>query len=76
MRSQATSDVTIDSDTTKTFDLGSTDVLDAKDVAYVVVRAEGSVAGAATYRRGSGIASLGLVEAPVTVLGPQVRPSS
>jgi hypothetical protein len=76
MRSLATSDVTIDSDTTKSFDLGSTDVLDAEDIAYVVVRAEGSIAGAATYRRGSGIASLGLVEAPVTVLGPQVRPSS
>ena len=51
-----------------------TKVLDAKDVAYVVVRADGGVVGAATYRRGSGIASLGLIEAPVTVLGPQVRP--
>ena len=76
MRSQATSDVTVEADTTKTVDLGSTKVLDAKDVAYVVVRAEGGVVGAATYRRGGGIASLGLIEAPVTVLGPQVRPIS
>jgi hypothetical protein len=49
-------------------------VLDAQGVAYVVVRAEGRVMGAATYRLGAGIASLGLTEAPVTVLGPQVRP--
>ena len=76
MRSQATADVTVEADTTKTVDLASTKVLDAKDVAYVVVRADGAVAGAATYRRGSGIASLGLIEAPVTVLGPQVRPDS
>ncbi len=76
MRSQATADVSVEADTTKTVDLGSTKVLDAKDVAYVVVRSDGGVAGAATYRRGSGIASLGLTEAPVTVLGPQVRPYS
>ncbi len=76
MGSHATAEVSVDADTTKTVDLGSRDVLDAKDVAYVVVRADGSVAGAATYSRGSGIASLGLIEAPVTVLGPQVRPSS
>jgi hypothetical protein len=76
MRSQATADVSVEADTTKTVELGSTKVLDAKDVAYVVVRSDGDVAGAATYRRGSGIASLGLTEAPVTVLGPQVRPYS
>ena len=76
MDSQATTEVSVEADTTKTVDLGSREVLDAKDVAYVVVRADGSVAGAATYGRGSGIASLGLIEAPVTVLGPQVRPSS
>ena len=76
MRSQATADVEVEADTTKTVDLGSAKVLDAKDVAYVVVRSDGGVAGAATYTRGAGIASLGLVEAPVTVLGPQVRPNS
>ena len=76
MRSQATADVSVEADTTKTVDLGSTKVLDAKDVAYVVVRSDGGVAGAATYRRGGGIASLGLTEAPVTVLGAQVRPYS
>ena len=74
MRRQASADITIEAGTTKGVDLGSRKVLDAKDVAYVVVRARGGVVGAATYRRGSGIASLGLVEAPVTVLGPQVRP--
>jgi hypothetical protein len=74
MRRQATSDVTVEAGTTKSLDLGSAKVLDAKGVAYVVVRAKGGVAGAATYRRGAGIASLGLTEAPITVLGPQVRP--
>jgi hypothetical protein len=74
MRRQATADVTVEAGTTKSLDLGSAKVLDAKGVAYVVVRAKGGVAGAATYRRGAGIASLGLTEAPVTVLGPQVRP--
>ena len=73
MRRQASADVTVDGGTTKRVDLASTKVLDAKDVAYVVVRAEGTVVGAATYRRGSGIASLGLTGAPVKVLGPQVR---
>jgi hypothetical protein len=74
MSRQATTDVTIEAGTTKSLDLGSAKVLDAKGMAYVVVRADGGVTGAATYRRGSGIASLGLIEAPVTVLGPQVRP--
>jgi len=76
MSRQATTEVTVKAGTTKSLDLGSAKVLDAKDMAYVVVRAEGGVAGAATYHRGSGIASLGLIEAPVTVLGPQVRPAS
>jgi hypothetical protein len=76
MKQLATSDVEIEADTTKTVDLASADVLDTKDAAYVVVRADGVVAGAATYRRGSSVASLGLAAAPVTVLGPQVRPGS
>ena len=76
MRSQATADVSVEADTTKTVDLGSAKVLDAEDFAYVMVRAGGDVVGAATYRGGSGIASLGLTEAPITVLGPQVRPFS
>jgi hypothetical protein len=74
MSRQATTDVTVEAGTTKSLDLGSAKVLDAKDVAYVVVRAEGRVTGAATYELGVGIASLALTEAPVTVLGPQVRP--
>jgi len=76
MSRQASTDVTVEAGTTKSLDLGSAKVLDAKDVAYVVVRAEGGVVGAATYRLGNGIASIGLTEAPVTVLGPQVRPVS
>lgn len=76
MRSQDIADVRIDPQTTRTIDLGNAKVLDAKNVAYVVVRSDGTVSGAATFRRGDGIASLGLVEAPVTVLGPQVRPQS
>ncbi len=74
MSRQASSDITVKAGTTKGVDLGSAKVLDARGVAYVVVRAEGGVSGAATYRRGTGIASLALTEAPVTVLGPQVRP--
>ena len=76
MGSLATSEVAVEADTTKTVDLGSRRVLDAKGIAYVVVRSDGAVAGAATYSRGNGIASLGLIEAPVSVLGPQVRPNS
>jgi hypothetical protein len=76
MSREATSDVTVEAGTTQSLDLGSAKVLDAEDVAYVVVRADGRVTGAATYRLGAGIASLGLTQAPVTVLGPQVRPVS
>jgi hypothetical protein len=76
MRRKSGTDVTIEAGTTKGFDLAARKVLDTKGVAYVVVRAQGGVVGAATYRRGSAIASLGLLEAPVTVLGPQVRPIS
>ncbi len=73
MRRLAEAEVSIDPGTTKGVDLASRKVLDAKGVAYVLVRAEGDVVGAATYRRRQGIASLGLTAAPVTVLGPQVR---
>lgn len=77
MRRLATAGVAVDAGTTTTVDLGSGEVLDpepdAGDVAYVVVRAEGEVMGAATYRQGNRIASLGLTAAPVTVLGPHVR---
>jgi hypothetical protein len=76
MKSLAKGTVEIEADTTRSVDLGSSKVLETKGAAYVVVRADGVVTGAATYRRGSGIASLGLVAAPVRVLGPQVRPAS
>lgn len=69
----ATADVTVGAATTKSVDLGSDEVLDAKGMAYVVVRVKGDVIGGVIYRRGKQIASLALAEAPVTVLGPQVR---
>lgn len=49
--------------------------LDAKDAAYFVVTPRGRVVAAASYRDGDGISSLALTAAPVTVLGPQVRPA-
>jgi hypothetical protein len=73
MRRTASNRVEIGAGTTKGVDLGSTKVLDAEEIAYVVVRADGDVAGAVTYRRDQAIASLALTGAPVTVLGPQVR---
>lgn len=73
MQPLAETELTIDAGTTMTADLGSSKVLDADRIAYVVVRAKGTVLGAATYTRGDRIASLALVDAPVTVLGPQVR---
>lgn len=76
MKRIGSGEVKIDADTTRTVDLSSSKVLDTTGAAYVGVRVGGRVAGAATYRKGGGIASLGLRAAPVTVLGPQVRPVS
>ena len=76
MKRVDSAEVEVGPDTTRTVDLSSSKVLDTEGAAYVVVRVDGRVAGAATYRTGSGIASLGLRAAPVTVLGPQVRPAS
>jgi hypothetical protein len=50
--------------------------LQTRDAAYFVVEPHGRVVAAATYRKGDGISSLALRPAPVTVLGPQVRPVS
>lgn len=74
MRRVAEHGVAVPAGTTQHVDLGSSKVLDAKDIAYVVVRVRGMVLGAATYRDDAGISSLALTPAPVTVLGPQVRP--
>ncbi len=46
----------------------------AKSVAYLVIRPTGDIVAAATYAKGKGISSLALLAAPVTLLGPQVRP--
>ncbi|AXT85726.1 hypothetical protein C6I20_11360 [Aeromicrobium sp. A1-2] len=70
MRPLASSSVTIKGGTTTYL------ALDAKDAAYFVVRPHGKVIAAATYAKGDGISSLMLEAAPVTVLGPQVRPVS
>ncbi|MGA8988524.1 DUF5719 family protein [Aeromicrobium sp.] len=70
MQPLTTSSVTIKGGTTTYF------ALDAQDAAYFVVRPRGKVIAAATYAKGDGISSLALSSAPVTVLGPQVRPIS
>ncbi|VXB80565.1 DUF5719 family protein [Aeromicrobium sp. 9AM] len=50
--------------------------LETPDAAYFVVTPHGKVVAAATYVKGDGISSLALTTAPVTVLSPQVRPTS
>jgi hypothetical protein len=72
MTSVASASVAIKAGTTRLVDLAKE--FRAKGIAYVVVRPMGTVYGAATYVRGDGISSLALADAPVTVLGPQVRP--
>lgn len=64
--------VRIKAGTTAYFPAATT--LKAKGMAYIVVRPAGEVVGAATYVKGNGISSLALAAAPITVLGPQVRP--
>jgi hypothetical protein len=64
--------VAIPGGTTKHLDAGQ--AIKSKRVAYLVVRPNGEVIAAATYVKGGGISSLALLAAPVTVLGPQVRP--
>lgn len=65
----------IGTDTTVGLDLGDADVIDVEGAAYVVVRTSGEVVGSATYRDGDLVAALGLAAAPVTTLGPRVRPA-
>ncbi len=48
---------------------------DAEGAAYLVLKPAGEVVAAATYEKGDGISSLALTDAPLTVLGPQVRPA-
>jgi hypothetical protein len=50
--------------------------LETRDAAYFVVTPRGRIVAAATYVKGDGVSSLALTAAPVTVLGPQVRPIS
>ena len=48
---------------------------DAAGAAYLVLRPTGDVIAAATYAKGDKISSLAIRDAPVTVLGPRVRPA-
>ncbi|MCW2750336.1 MAG: hypothetical protein JWR83_1446 [Aeromicrobium sp.] len=72
MRPVASKTIAIKGGTTQHLDSGKE--FKGKSIAYLVVRATGEVIGAATYVKAGGISSLALVAAPVTVLGPQVRP--
>lgn len=72
MRPLASKTVTIAAGTTSHLNAGT--AFARKPVAYLVLRTQGKVVGAATYVKGAGISSLALLAAPVTVLGPQVRP--
>lgn len=73
MRSVGTATVDIPAGTTQHVDTAK--VPEGKGVAYIVLRPNGDVIAAATYKgKGGAISSLALVAAPVTVLSPQVRP--
>lgn len=72
MKQVGATSVTIKGGTTDNIDTGK--AFDGLDVAYLVLRPKGEVIAAATYVKGAGISSLALTAAPLTVLGPQVRP--
>jgi hypothetical protein len=72
MRSLGSKTVAVSAGTTTHLDTSKQ--FKRKQVAYLVVRPKGEVVAAATYVKKDGISSLALVAAPVTVLGPQVRP--
>lgn len=55
-------------------DLADPEAFASPDIAYVVVRADAPVHGTAVYRLDNLMALLGLVEAPLTALGPNVQP--
>jgi hypothetical protein len=56
---------------TATVNLGK--LTDSDRLAYVVVTPSGNVVGSATFRKDDGIAVIPLEEAPIRVLGPDVR---
>ncbi len=64
--------LTIGGETTQRMDTSK--AFKQQGIAYLVVQTKGEVIGAATYRDGARISSLGLRSAPITVLAPQVRP--
>lgn len=55
-------------------DLADPEAFSSPDIAYVVVRADAPVHGAAVYRVENLLSLLTLVEAPLTALGPNVQP--
>lgn len=75
MRSLTSLSVPVPAGVTTRVALGSREVLDADDVAYVVVTPSGGVIGSATYRSGGRLANLALEPAPTTRPGPDVRPA-
>lgn len=64
-------EVEVAEDSTVGVDLA--DLLDLDDAAYVVVRSEGGVVGAAQFADGDRAASLALTAAPTRVVAPRVR---
>ncbi|MBC7632020.1 DUF5719 family protein [Aeromicrobium sp.] len=75
MKPLASASVTVKGGTTQHVDTAK--ALKAKGVAYIVLRPRGDIVAAATYVEGGGrISSLALTAAPLTALGPQVRPVS
>lgn len=72
MKQLATKTVAVAAETTTHLDSGK--AFTVKGIAYLVLRPKGRIVAAATYTDKGGISSLALTTAPVTVLGPQVRP--
>jgi hypothetical protein len=71
MQRLASSRFEIAGGTTATVNLGK--LTDSDRLAYVVVTPSGHVRGSATFRKDDGIAAIPLEEAPIRVLGPDVR---
>lgn len=75
MNEVASAQVTVEAGLAVTVNLADAKVLDADDIAFVVVTPAEPVLGSATYRDGERIANLLLAPAPLTRPGPDVRPA-
>lgn len=74
MTSVGSTAVSVGSEVLATVDLADPEAFASPDIAYVVVRADAPVHGTAVYRVDNLLSLLGLVEAPLTALGPHVQP--